>query len=210
MRTDEKLREFLSAQIGPGKRFADRAKMARFLGLSQTTATKFFDFLNGKDTRFSTIIPWFEKLGITVLYPDEKMEGYDLVPRIDGSVGAGESHDIPSRVAGLYAFRQDFMRSIGVKPNNAEMMNVSGNSMQPVINDGDTILFDKADNLPRDGQTYVVSFGDSLMVKRLQQTPNGWLICSENSAAYPPIEVQDQELEKFKIYGRVRWIGRVL
>lgn len=164
----------------------------------------------GKLPKAEMLCEWLDKLKAQVAFPGEELKDFALVPRVNATAGAGESFETDSEIAGLYAFRNDFMRSIGVKPEHAEMMYVIGDSMQPLINNGDTVLIDKQDNTPTDGRIYVVSYGDALMVKRLQQTPRGWLICSENSSIYPPVEVQDQELDKLRVYGRVRWIGRVM
>ena len=87
------------------------------------------------------------------------------------------------------------------------MMYVRGDSMEPLINDHDTILVDTRDNEPRDGFIYLIGFGETAMVKRLQRTPRGWNLCSENKN-YPPIPVEGQEV--MQVHGRVRWFGRVV
>lgn len=208
--TGQKTREYFASQIGKGKRFETRAEMARFLGLGKTTQTQLFNFLDGKNTGFAAVSDWLDSLHIQVAFPGEELRDFKLVPRVNAVAGAGESFETDSSYAGMYAFSDDFMRTIGIKADSAEMMYVSGDSMQPLINNGDTVLIDKEDSKPIDGRIYVLSYGDALMVKRLQRTPRGWLICSENSSIYPPIPVEGQDLDQFKVYGRVRWVGRVL
>lgn len=55
--------DFFESKIGPGKPFATRVDMARFLGLSPTQQTKLFNFLKGADTQYKAVLDWFEQLG---------------------------------------------------------------------------------------------------------------------------------------------------
>lgn len=59
------------ALIGEGQQFRTRAEAARFLGLPASQATKFFDFLDGKDTRYQSVMSWLEQLGGKVLGPGQ-------------------------------------------------------------------------------------------------------------------------------------------
>lgn len=185
-----------------------KANLMRHLDAERATFYRAINEETQKLPKTEVLCKWLDKLNVQIAFPGNELKDFALVPRINAQAGAGESFDTDSEVVGLYAFRNDFMREIGVKIDNAEMMLVSGDSMQPFINNGDTVLIDKSDTVPKDGHIYVITFGDALMVKRLQRIPNGWLICSDNRAIYPPVPVQDQELDKFKVYGRVRWIGR--
>ena len=141
--------------------------------------------------------------------PDERLSGFELVPRVKAVAGAGESLVTEDGIAGMYAFRREFLEKIHVSAKDAVMMYVSGDSMTPLICDGDTLLFDSRDTEPREGYIYVCSFGESLMVKRLQQIPGGWQLCSEN-ARYSAIPIQGDDLDQFRVYGRVRWFGRII
>ena len=61
----------------------------------------------------------------------------------------------------------------------------------------------------RDGDIFLVGFGEELLVKRVQRTPRGWLLKSENRD-FSDIVVEGPDLETFRVYGRVRWFGRVV
>ena len=54
-----------------------------------------------------------------------------------------------------------------------------------------------------------MGFGEELLVKRVQRTPRGWLLKSENRD-FSDIVVEGPDLETFRVYGRVRWFGRVV
>lgn len=136
-------------------------------------------------------------------------ESYDFIPRAVAVAGCGESLQTEDGLSSLYAFRKEFLRREGIQAKNALMMYVSGDSMQPTIMDKDTILIDKADNTPQEGYIYALTLGDTLMVKRLQRIPDGWMLKSDNPM-YSPLTVQGQELNQLVIHGRVRWFSRVI
>ena len=60
------------------------------------------------------------------------------------------------------------------------MLDVIGHSMEPMIRHKDTILVDQSVKELRDGDIFLVGFGEELLVKRVQRTPRGWLLKSEN------------------------------
>ena len=201
--------DFFKSQIGKGKRFKTVADMVRFLGMDPGTRTTLDKFLNGASTQYGYVFDWFTKLGGQIALPDQKLSGFELIPRVKAIAGAGESFVTEDGVAGMYAFRKEFLSRIGVSSKKAAMMYVSGDSMTPLICDGDTLLFDTEDTEPKEGYIYVCSFGDALMVKRLQMIPGGWQLCSENSR-YSPTPIQGDELQNFRVHGRVRWFGRII
>lgn len=86
------------------------------------------------------------------------------------------------------------------------MLDVIGHSMEPMIRHKDTILVDQSVKELRDGDIFLVGFGEELLVKRVQRTPRGWLLKSENRD-FSDIVVEGPDLETFRVYGRVRWFG---
>ena len=71
------------------------------------------------------------------------------------------------------------------------------------------IFVDQSVKELRDGDIFLVGFGEELLVKRVQRTPRGWLLKSENRD-FSDIVVEGPDLETFRVYGRVRWFGRVV
>ncbi len=209
MTTAEKLRDYFNDIIGEGKRFSTQTEMARFLGLKPTTATKLYSFLKGSDTQYSSVVDWLERLGGQVALPNEEIERYAMVPKVRAVAGAGESLVTSGRVSGFYAFRQDFLEREKIHPETCVLMQVIGDSMEPLIREGDTILVDERCKEPKDGKIYVVGLGDALMVKRLAKIPNGWKLCSDNKER-GDTPVQGDDLDTLRIYGRVRWFGRIV
>lgn len=74
----KKLIEKFESFIGEGRRFKTRAEAARYFGLPASQATRFFDFLDGKDTRYMSVLDWLEKLGGWITFPDDHKEVKEL------------------------------------------------------------------------------------------------------------------------------------
>lgn len=95
--------------IGAGKRFKSRNEMSQFLGLTETTRTTLFNFLDGTQTKYTIVFEWIEKLSLLdggedflvpiirrmgLHSPAQKVEGNDLptIPVV-GFVGAGLGYE---------------------------------------------------------------------------------------------------------------------
>jgi phage repressor protein C with HTH and peptisase S24 domain len=137
---------------------------------------------------------------------------YALIPQYDarGACGDGALNDHVEVTGGL-AFKRDWLRRMGAKPQHLFVIYATGNSMEPYIFEGDVVLFDSADTIPRDRQVYAIRRPDgSLSIKRMaQQISGSWLIRSDNpdKARYPDEEVSAASMAEVPIMGRVIWRG---
>jgi phage repressor protein C with HTH and peptisase S24 domain len=117
-----------------------------------------------------------------------------------GSVGAQEtSFD-------TMMFSRRWLREQGLDPTKLSAIRVSGDSMDPLLKDGDEILVDRTPRPFREG-IHVLRLGEVLNVKRLQVGPPGRVVLISANPAYAPIEVAQDEID---VIGRVVWkSGRV-
>ena len=53
-------------------------------------------------------------MGIDVPEHGERLEGYDMVPKVTARAGAGSSLITSDEVLGYYAFRRDFLNRVGI------------------------------------------------------------------------------------------------
>ncbi len=126
------------------------------------------------------------------------------VPRLDLGASAG-----PGRMAGdeaafdTFRFSRRWLIEQGLDGAQLSAITVAGDSMEPLLNDGDEILVDCSPRPFRDG-IHVVRLGDTLLVKRVAQAGAGRLALLSQNLAYPPIEVATDEIA---IIGRVVWKG---
>jgi phage repressor protein C with HTH and peptisase S24 domain len=78
-----------------------------------------------------------------------------------------------------------------------------GDSMDPLLRDGDEILVDRTPRAFREG-VHVVRLGEALHVKLLQAVPPDRLRLISKNAAYEPVEVAMSDVD---VVGRVVWKG---
>lgn len=132
-----------------------------------------------------------------------------MVPLVQARLAAGSgSFETSGEVNGRYAFRNEFLSRRG-NPAQMVLMRVAGDSMEPKIENDDTVLIDQSQKEPRPGQVYAVGVEDMVYLKMIDTLPGKMLLKSYNPA-YPPIEVNTNgDLEQgVRIIGHVVWVGR--
>jgi phage repressor protein C with HTH and peptisase S24 domain len=136
-------------------------------------------------------------------------ENVTLVPRLEVGASAGPgalgADDAP---LGQIGFETRWLRQLTANTGALSIIQVSGDSMNPTLTDGDDILVDRADAAERirDG-IYVLRVDESLIVKRLAINPaqRSFTIRSDNPA-YP--DWNDVSPDGIDVVGRVIWAGR--
>lgn len=140
-----------------------------------------------------------------------------LVNLYDVRVGGGKSAFAPEveRISAVRAFSRSWLWSrFKATDEDVYLVSVTGDSMAPLLNDGDVILVDKRDKNIRNDDVYVVRMDDALMVKNVQLLPGGIIkVWSENERTAEPftVNIHQPELSPgFEILGRVVWRGGTL
>lgn len=147
-----------------------------------------------------------DQLGMYVNAGDE----FALVPRYDVAASAGHGAIVETEeVAEYLGFRRDWLRSEGLDVDRLAIIRAVGDSMEPTIASGDTLLLDLSDNQPADG-VYALQIDGHLLVKRLQRRVTGSLLVTSDNSMYPPHEVTPDQVNIAKVVGRVVWIGKRL
>lgn len=83
---------------------------------------------------------------------------------------------------------------------HTEAIKCTGDSMFPSLRDGDVMFIDRSQTELKDGEVYVVRFGDDLFVKRLYKMPGGKIVARSDNDRYPEFNLSD---EPFEILGHV-------
>ena len=129
------------------------------------------------------------------------------VPKVKARLSAGGgSFEIGSEIKGYYGFRKDWLITKG-NISKMVLMDIFGNSMEPEIKDGDTVLIDESQKDILAGAVYAVGVDDTIMVKRLEKHPNKLVLHSDNKE-YAPIYLQGDEINSIRIIGKVIWVCR--
>jgi hypothetical protein len=89
-------------------------------------------------------------------------------------------------------FPKMILQSSGIAPQNARLMEASGESIRTTINDGDLMLVDVSPAATEivEGKIYVFAISDEAYVKRLRRAGGGAVVMiSDNREMFPPEEV---------------------
>ncbi len=159
----------------------DRRKLAQFFAVAE------LELGGGEGNSYAAVPPrgdWVE------------------VPRLPLGAAAGAGALTGEEVPfDAFRFSRRWLREQGLGGAQLSAIRVQGDSMEPLLHDGDEILVDRAQRVLRDG-VHVIRLGDALMVKRLAAAGPGRATLLSQNYAYPPVEVALDELE---IVGRVVW-----
>lgn len=126
------------------------------------------------------------------------------------SMGGGAVVDEFQEDSGrAYHFRRSWIKeSLKASPSQLRMMHVEGDSMEPTLRDGDTVLVDLTRRTPNPPGIFVLDDGVGLVAKRLEHVPSSdppaVRIISDNRL-YSPYERSSEEVH---IVGRIRWFAR--
>ncbi|PLY04364.1 MAG: hypothetical protein C0625_16950 [Arcobacter sp.] len=134
-----------------------------------------------------------------------EMVTINLYEDVNASAGYGayNSDVVPTKLQFDKNFLIQFFNI--TKFDNLDIIRVMGDSMLPLICDGEYIIVERSD-LARSGDTVIANIDGELYVKRLKKIPyEKWLILESENQDYPSIKIDSLEkLEHFRIIGIVK------
>lgn len=128
---------------------------------------------------------------------------------VSAAAGAGAANDDAEIEDHIFLARQQ-LRALGVAPEAVHFIRVRGDSMEPTIADGATVLIDAAHRRWRGEAIYALSQGGDVRIKRLSKGVDGAFMAISDNAHYPPERLSPAELDSLQIEGRVIWTERRL
>ena len=145
----------------------------------------------------------------------EKQQAFDGAPddsdyvgvcELAGAAGGGAvvEHE---RITGRVKFRRDWLARHGLAAGDCRVIQVLGESMEPVLVDGCSILVNQASRRRRVRRIFVVRTDDGLVVKRAGKDSAGaWQLVSDNpnKQAWPTVPWPDDA----PVIGEVKWAAR--
>lgn len=136
---------------------------------------------------------------------DEEVRIPEETVRFSGGAGHLVSYEI-SNDREPATYRISWFQKERINPSKAKRFRVVGDSMEPLLYPGDSILVNLEETTVREGQVYVFRHGDELKVKKLFPKSDGSLVLrSVNREEYPDDVVPpDVVAEQITIIGRVR------
>jgi phage repressor protein C with HTH and peptisase S24 domain len=132
---------------------------------------------------------------------------YKSAPHVKARLCAGDgSFEVDENIRDYWMFRTDWLKSKGVT-SDMVLIDVYGNSMEPELKDGDTVLIDTSRKEILAGSIYAVGIDDTIMVKRLEKHPGKLVLISDNKD-YEPLYLSQSEMDSVRIIGKIVWISR--
>lgn len=89
-----------------------------------------------------------------------------------------------------------------LKAKHCAMYLVSGDSMYPTLKDGEEIIVDRSKTDLKDGKIFVLNNEGAMYVKKVQVTPYGIILISQNPE-YSPIKLDASEMDNLIVIGQV-------
>ena len=119
-------------------------------------------------------------------------------------------------------FRKEWQSKIGIAAEKAVLLRARGDSMQPLIWDGDMLLIDRSRTSPRvrppgrkfpgapNDEIFVLRMDEDLRVKLIKRPAEDHvMIYSENQRLFDPEILTGEQLSRLTIIGKVVWYGHV-
>lgn len=132
---------------------------------------------------------------------------FKAVPKVEARLSAGNgSFECEENITDYLSFQNKWLSKKG-SVNHMVAMEVFGQSMEPVIKEGDTVLIDQSQKNILAGAIYAVGVEDTILVKRLEKHPNRLVLCSDNKD-YEPIFLEKDQTDTVRIIGKVIWSCR--
>ena len=192
-----------------------QASLAKTLSISRAAITQAkkndsipIKWITELSRLFNVNPDWLEKgTGSKVLSQNIYHEIFLQVPKIKARLSAGGgSFETEPDIEEYYSFRKDWLSKKGIA-RDMVLMGIFGNSMEPELKEGDTVLIDQSQKAVLAGAIYAVGFDDTIVVKRLEKRPKELVLLSENER-YPMMRFRDEEMDSVRIIGKVIWVCR--
>lgn len=132
-----------------------------------------------------------------------------LLPRYDVTVSAGNGIVVRSeQIVDYLAFSADwFHKNVGISPASAALIEVRGDSMTPVLQDGELVIVDTSCDAFKDDAIYVLQYSGALRIKNVRRRIDGKIEIKSANEDYGVELLTEQEAEAgtITIVGRARW-----
>ncbi len=132
---------------------------------------------------------------------------YKCVPHVKARLCAGDgSFEVGENIRDDWMFSTDWLKSKGIRSGGV-LIDVYGNSMEPELKDGDTVMIDTSRKEILAGSIYAIGIDDTIMVKRIEKHPGKLVLISDNKD-YEPLYLNQNDMKSVRIIGKVVWISR--
>lgn len=144
--------------------------------------------------------------GAQIHLADPAMETV-MVPKVRAKLCAGGgSMELEAVPVSEHPLPRAWLSRMG-RPSSMVFMDVIGNSMEPGICDGDMVLVDQSFTEVAPKSILAVGYEEAIFIKRVEKRLAGLIMLSDNPD-YPPVSIMGEEMNMFRVIGRVVWLCR--
>lgn len=158
--------------------------------------------------QFGSVVDNAKKL-IPPLIPEDPTSDFAFIPKYNEHLSAGDGvfagNDEPSE---LLPFSSNWLRQMGLTASSTMAVNIRGDSMEPTLADGDTVLIDQSRKSIVNGKVYAFNDVDGTSkVKRLQVTPEEFIIIRSDNPEHQALIRTGNDMEQVAsgVIGQVVW-----
>lgn len=169
------------------------------------------DFITGESPLIQRVAVWDDNTPLD----DDEVE-VPFYREVEFSAGGGLSHGL-EMTGRKVRYGRSSLRAAGVDPSDAACCTATGNSMEPLIQDGSLVGIDRGKTQIVDGEIYAIDHDGMLRVKYLYRLPAGGIrLRSFNQDEHPDETYSADEARQITILGWVwtwsspirKWRGR--
>ena len=202
---EKQLKEQVRTMVELGIKLCGKAAdVSRQTGISKPNLTRWQKGETGLP-KLGDLAPLMQLVGARITLPHEKQLAYASLPSgqvhlvSPGHIVLVENGFVP------YTLEKGWLSSLGVPEASAWLVEIKDAAMHPAICVGDYALVNRAETNLTSGRTYLLSFGDELLCRRVFKTPQGISLRAEN----PEYPEHNLEAPQLSVYGRICWVGRL-
>lgn len=123
----------------------------------------------------------------------------------DGNGGTVASDEVKAN----WGLPEAYVRGeLHVRPADAYIIEVRGDSMSPTLLPGDRIMVDSADRTPSPPGVFAIWDGFGVVAKRVEVVPNSDPVLLRIKSDNPNHDDYERTIDEVSVIGRIIWVGR--
>lgn len=152
------------------------AAMARELGLSHITLGQ---WLRGqRKPNLAALAPAFEAMNVKLQAPNTQLLDYEFIPSGPASLSEQGELIITENGTRPLALEKFWLGEKGVRPGNARLIEVTDDTMEPVLKKGSLALVDTGHTTPSPTGIYLTAYLGELAFRKISRRPDGFMLHS--------------------------------
>ena len=134
-------------------------------------------------------------------------EQFITVPESHMKLSAGNGYAVveSSEIAHHHVFHTSYFKKKGMKPENALIFPIDGDSMRERLQNDDRVMADKGRNILLNGRVFAVLYDNELFIKRIVKNQDGSITLRSDNPSYQPFDrtIASDEIQNLLVLGQI-------